>query len=184
MNDIKVAQSGLTLAAPLRVLLGKENGEECGLPFANCALYAVMPDRNQPFTDFELHYYGGMKNSYDKDEIQFVDGVIEFSAERLVEAYNEPNMKKVTDIMSTFIEDIAVAVQKNILYAMKQADFLNDQEYEAYTEWTKVYAKPLCRLEEPEELVDEHNYISGSLLVAQIAFDLAERVLTKVFLGV
>lgn len=183
MNEIKVAQSGLTFAAPLRVLLGKENGDQEGLPFANCALYAVMPDRNQPFTDLEIHYNGGMKNAFDEDGTQLIEGIVEFSISELVEAYNANNLKKIKDVLPQFLNNVAVTVQKRILWEMNKADFLTDQEYDAYSNWIKVYAIPLDMLEVPDDYPNEQNYICGSYNVGITAHQLVERVLKETFLN-
>lgn len=183
MNEIKVAQSGLTFAAPLRVLLGKESGDQEGLPFANCALYAVIPDRNQPFTELEIHYNGGMKNAFDGDETQLIDGVVEFSVSELVKAYNANNLKKIRDVLPQFLNNVAVTVQKRILWEMNKADFLTDQEYDAYSNWIKVYAIPLDMLEVPDDYPDEQNYICGSYNVGITAHQLVERILKETFLN-
>ncbi|MCP0917910.1 hypothetical protein MUB04_15340 [Acinetobacter indicus] len=181
MNDIKVAQSGLTLAAPLRVLLGKEIGDTEGMPFANCALYAVMPDRNQPFTQLELHYDGGMKNIFDLGDIQFVEGLVEFSVKSLVEAYKENNQKRIADVLPQFLTDIAVSVQKDILYKLNKAELLTDKEHEVYTDWIKVHANPLNCLEMPDDVPETQNYIDGSNLIGSTAYLLAETVLKQSF---
>lgn len=182
MCELKIVNSGITVAAPLRVLLGEDSGDQNGKPLGHCALYAVMEDRNQPFTNFELHYFGGMLNAFDQGNTQLVEGIVEFSAENLVQAYNDNDFKKVADVMPQYLIDVAVSVQKDILYEMNKAEFLTLEEHDLYTDWIKVSANPTCRLEETESMTEDHNYISGSYLISEVAFDLVSKVFNKLFL--
>ena len=122
-----------------------------------------------------------MKNATDGDETRLIEGVVEFSVLELVEAYNANNLKKIKDVLPQFLNNIAVTVQKRILWEMNKADFLTDQEYDAYSNWTKVYALPLDMLEVPDDYPDEQNYICGSYNVGITAHQLVKRILKETF---
>ncbi|HFG7030779.1 TPA: hypothetical protein ACGIK9_003278 [Acinetobacter baumannii] len=161
-----------------RLLIDSATNEfEVGMPRYTVQLYAVKPFHSDSIDSLSVGYtatYKSAKNQYYYEHSDFVDFDI-FDYEKIVEKYQSliGDREVFNAEIDSFVKNIALEIQKQILMSAREKEAIADQEYEVIEQWINSYSTHHVSssanfklLEEVASLADDHNVIHASNFIA------------------